>query len=293
MAAIPQSHLTHFADRQMKTAQILRANSEVWSMLETLQRQTNHNSYNFTCFTKPSNCSEHYHKQLETILNYQLQPSEIIIATPFSGNCTDNSFNNLKFEHKTGNPEDFLLQVQIEATQAYQTRCLHQFHELTHHKTLKLIAATQAASQAALDNAVNEKKNRRSKKFFQAQCRTSSREIFWIKRRQQQYQILCTVARRQMVFFELCTSDDWTRYAFNEESSSLSENMVAALTKLTQQQDELKQQQTNLSKRINILNLRNTADQNYARNNRNQNRFFRGNNRFNNSRGFRGREKFS
>ena len=64
-------------------------------------------------------------------------------------------------------------------------------------------------------------------------------------------QDLYTVARLQMVFFELCPNDDWTKYAFNEVISTLSENLVGALTKLTQQQDELKQQQTDLSNRIN------------------------------------------
>ena len=54
-------------------------------------------------------------------------------------------------------------------------------------------------------------------------------------------QDLCTTARRQMVFFELCPSDDWSRDAFNEVSSSLSETLVGAVTKLTQQ-DELKHQ---------------------------------------------------
>ena len=40
-------------------------------------------------------------------------------------------------------------------------------------------------------------------------------------------------------------SDDWTRDAFNEVSSKLSESLVGALTKLTQQ-DEPKQLQTDL-----------------------------------------------
>ena len=54
-----------------------------------------------------------------------------------------------------------------------------------------------------------------------------------------------------MIFFELYPSDDWSRDTFNEVSSSLSENLL--LTKLTQQQDELKQQQTDLSNRISSL----------------------------------------
>ena len=44
------------------------------------------------------------------------------------------------------------------------------------------------------------------------------------------------------------------RDAFNQVSSTLSENSVGASTKRTQQQDELKQQQTEFSIRINSLN---------------------------------------
>ena len=79
-------------------------------------------------------------------------------------------------------------------------------------------------------------------------------------------QDLCTVARRQMVFFEFCPSDDWTRYAFNEVNSTLSENLVGALTKPTQQQDELKQQQADLSNKINTRNFSSHQNSN-ARNN--------------------------
>ena len=104
-------------------------------------------------------------------------------------------------------------------------------------------------------------------------------------------QDLCTVARRQMVFFELCPSDDWSRDAFNEVSSSLSENLVGALTKVAQQQDELKQQQTDLSNRISSLNVPQITNQNYPRNN--QQNYYRGNNRFNNQREFRGRGNFN
>ena len=69
-----------------------------------------------------------------------------------------------------------------------------------------------------------------------------------------------------MVFFELCPSDNWIRDGFNEVSSTLSERLVGALTKLTQQQNELKQQRTDLSNRVNTLNAPNNQNRN-ARNN--------------------------
>ena len=100
-------------------------------------------------------------------------------------------------------------------------------------------------------------------------------------------QDLCTVARRQMIFFELCPSDNWKRDAFNEVTSMLSENLVGALTKLTEQQDQLKQQQTDLSNKINSLNLR--SHQNSKTSNNGSNLSQRGSYRFNNQRGSRGR----
>ena len=84
-----------------------------------------------------------------------------------------------------------------------------------------------------------------------------------------------------MLFFELCPSDGWSRDAFNEVSSELSENIVGALKKLTQQQDELKQQQTDLSNGISSLNIQQTPNQNYIRNNQAQ---YKSSNKFNNSR---------
>ena len=104
-------------------------------------------------------------------------------------------------------------------------------------------------------------------------------------------QDLCAMARRQMVLFELSPSDDWSRDAFNEVSSSLSEIMVGALTKLTQQQEDLKQQQNDLSNRIGLLNDNQTTIQNYTR--KNQQQYYRGNNRFNNPRKNRRRGKFN
>ena len=75
----------------------------------------------------------------------------------------------------------------------------------------------------------------------------------------------CTVARRQMVFFELCPSEDWSRDAFNEMSKTLGwiGNLFSTLTKLTQQQDEIKQPQTELSNRINTIGSQNTCNQIY------------------------------
>ena len=143
------------------------------------------------------------------------------------------------------------------------------------------IAAAQAANQVILDNAVKER-NRRIKEFFTNALPNFIKRKLLDQNEAATVQDLCTVARRQMVISELCPSDEWSRDAFNEVSSLLSENLVGALTKLTQQQEELKQQQNGLSNRTSLLSDNQTTNQNYARNYQQQ--YYRGNNGFNNPR---------
>ena len=197
--------------------------------------------------------------------------------------------HNLKFDHKHGSPEDFLVQVQIKATQAYPDPVLPPIppaNPPNEQAEIDRVQNAQEANQAVLHNAVNEQ-NRRIKEIFTNAMPNFIKRKLLDQNEAATVQDLCTVARRQMVFFELCPSDDWTRDAFNEVSSTLSENLVGALTKLTQQQDELKQQQTDLSNRINSLNFPSHQNSNTSNNGFNPSQ--RGNYRFNNQRGFRGR----
>ena len=204
--------------------------------------------------------------------------------------------HNLKFDQKTGSPEDFLVQVQIKATQAYPDPVFAPIppaNPPNDQAGIDRVAATEAANQTVLDNATNER-NRRIKEIFTNSMPNFIKRKLLDQNEAATVQDLCTVARRQMVFFELCPSDDWSRDAFNEVSTTLSENLVSALTKLTQQQDEIKQHQTEMSNRINTFSCQNIGNQNYNNdNNQNRNSNYRGNNRYNNSRGYRGRGNFN
>ena len=221
---------------------------------------------------------------------YPLQPSETTIVTQTSGNYTNYNFKNLKFDHKTGNPEDFLVQTQIKAAQAYPDPVFAPIPTANPPSDRREIDRVAAANQILLDNAVNER-NRRIKENFTNVMPNFIKRKLLDQNETATVQDLCTVARRQMVVFELCPSEDWSRDAFNEVSSSLSENLVGAPTNLTQQQEELKQQQNDFSNKISSLNNNQTINQNYTRNNQQQ--YYRGNNRFNNPREFRGRGDFN
>ena len=198
----------------------------------------------------------------------------------------------LKFDHKTGSPEDFLVQKQIKSAQAYPDPVFAHIppaNPPNDHGEIDRVAAAQAANKIFLDNGVNDR-NRRIKEIFTNGIPNFIKRKLLDQNEAATVQDLRTLARRRMVFFELCPGDDWSRDAFNEVSSSISKNLLGAPTKLTQQQDELKQQENELSKRINLLNGNQTTNQNYARNNQQQ--YCRGNNRFNNPRGYRGRGSF-
>ena len=199
---------------------------------------------------------------------------------------------NLKLEHKTGNPEDFLVKVQTKATQIYPDPVLAPIppaNPPSDQGEIERLAAAPAPNQVVLNNAVKKRNRRFEEKFTYAIPNFVKRKLLE-QNEAATVQDLCTVAERQMVFFQLCPSGYWSRDAFNGVSSSLSDNLVGALAKLTQQQDELKQQQTDFSNRISSLNIQQTPNQNDIRNNQAQ---YRGSNRFNNSWEIRGPGNFN
>ena len=50
---------------------------------------------------------------------------------------------------------------------------------------------------------------------------------------------LCLLARKQLTIHNLCKMDDYTDGAFNEVSSTITENLVSALSKITQTQEAI------------------------------------------------------
>ena len=76
--------------------------------------------------------------------------------------CTPNLHklqpHNLKFDHKNGSPEDFLVQVQIKATHAYPDPVFPRIPPANlpiAHADIDRVQDAQDANQAVLDDAVN------------------------------------------------------------------------------------------------------------------------------------------
>ena len=197
----------------------------------------------------------------------------------------------MKSDQKNGNPEDFLVQVQIKAKQAYPDPVFPPIppaNPPNAQAEIDRVQNAQDANQAVLDNAVNER-NRRIKDIFRNALPNFIKKNYWTKMRQQRCKAFAQLqdAKWYSSNFEFCPSDDWTRDAFNEVSSTFSENLVGALRKPTQQDELKKQQQTDLSDRINSLNV--PSHQNCKTSKNGFNPTQRGNYSFNNQRGFKGR----
>ena len=146
---------------------------------------------------------------------------------------------NLKFDHKNGSPEDFVVQVEIKATQAYPIPVFPSIppaNPPTAQAEIDRVQNAQDANQAVLNKTVNEKN-----RIIEEIC-TNAMPNFIKRKLLDQIEAItvqdfCIIARRQMAVSDFCPSDDWTRDAFNGVSSTLSEIIVGAITKLTQQQD--------------------------------------------------------
>ena len=68
---------------------------------------------------------------------------------------------NLKFDHKIGNPDDFSVQLQVKATRAHADPVIVPIppaNPPVDQAEVERVAAAEAASQLIPNNAVNEKK---------------------------------------------------------------------------------------------------------------------------------------
>ena len=123
--------------------------------------------------------------------------------------------HKLKLDHKNGSPEDSLVQLLIgsKATHAYPDSVIPSIPPANppiEQAEIDSVQNAQDANQAALDNVFNER-NRRIKEIFTNAIPNLIKRKLLDQNEAATVQDLCTVAKRQMFFFEICPSDDCTR----------------------------------------------------------------------------------
>ena len=204
----------------------------------------------------------------------------------------------IRFDPKKDTPENFLVTLRDMALRAYPDP------EPTPVPPANpaLDAGAEAARIAAADaqNAQNllftqtERANQ-IKRYFKKCMPSWLRAKFLEQPDNNTVDDLCLLARRQLTIHNLCRMDDYTEGAFNEMSSTISENLVNALSKLTQSQEAMDNKVSELSKQFEEQSQIN--QQNFRSSNQNSGNSYRGFSRGRgrvrgSERGYRGRNNY-
>ena len=205
---------------------------------------------------------------------------------------------NIRFDPKTDTPENFLVTLQNMAQKAYPDPTPEIVPPadpaLDAGDERDRIPAAEARNEEALRFAQQER-NHQIKRFFK-KCMPS-----WLRAKLLEQpdgttvDDLCLLARRQLTIHNLCKIDDFGENAFSEVSATVSDNLVNALTKINQTQENMESRINELSKKVEsqLSPQRNSFDRgnfNRGRGGRYNNRGFRGGQGF---RDFRGRGRGS
>ena len=161
---------------------------------------------------------------------------------------------NIRFDPKTDTPENFLVTLQNMAQKAYPDPTPEIVPPadpaLDAGDERDRIAAAEARNEEALRFAQQER-NHQIKRFFK-KCMPS-----WLRAKLLEQpdgttvDDLCLLARRQLTIHNLCKIDDFGENAFSEVSATVSDNLVNALTKINQTQENMESRINELSKKVN------------------------------------------
>ena len=169
------------------------------------------------------------------------------------------NLENLKFNHKTESPEEFLVKLQNLALKAYPTPV---------DLPVAPVDNTVANDQDRFDRETRENTNRRN--FAQMERERHIIRLF--KKAMPNFirlklleepetatiQELCTKARQKLILRELCPVDDWSRDGFNEMSNDHSEKLLSVLTKMSENQNALEDKMNALTEKVtNVQNGQN------------------------------------
>ena len=160
---------------------------------------------------------------------------------------------SLRFDQKTDTPENFLVTLQNKAVRAYPD------------PTPNPVAAADPALDAALERARIARENAANAQnllFAQTERDNQVKRLFvkgmpsWLRAKLLEkpdtdtVDDLCLFARRQLTIHNLCKTDEYADGAFSEMSNTVSENLVNALSKLTQTSEAMENKVNELSKQF-------------------------------------------
>ena len=157
-----------------------------------------------------------------------------------------------KFDPKIDTPENFLVTLQTAAQRAYPPPNLPAVAPLANGADAAEQArfARETAARQERINAEEEFKNEQVKRIFQKAMPGWLRSKMMEQPPNTTVQELCTLARQQMTIRDLCRKDDYPEDGFNEISTTVSDNLISALSKLNATQEAMERKLSSMDDRI-------------------------------------------
>ena len=159
---------------------------------------------------------------------------------------------NVRFDPKTDSPENFLVSLQNMTLKAYPDPIPEAYPPGADQVAQD---AVDARNDENLRFAQQERQNQ-TKRFFK-KCMPS-----WLRAKLLEQpdnttvEDLCLLARKQLTIHDLCKKEDYIDGAFNEVSPTISDNLINALSKLSQTQESMENRMSALSKQVEEQNKR-------------------------------------
>ena len=159
---------------------------------------------------------------------------------------------NVRFDPKTDSPENFLVSLQNMTLKAYPDPIPEAYPPGADQAAQD---AVDASNDENLRFAHQERQNQ-TKRFFK-KCMPS-----WLRAKLLEQpdnttvEDLCLLARKQLTIHDLCKKEDYIDGAFNEVSPTISDNLINALSKLSQTQESMENRMSALSKQVEEQNKR-------------------------------------
>ena len=175
------------------------------------------------------------------------------------------NLEKLRFDPKTDTPENFLVTIQTKAIRAYPTPVLPAVDPIDAAAADPVVERTrfdtETAQRAERLQAADDFKNAQVKRIFQKAMPGWLRSKLMEQPPHATVQELCTLARQQMTIRDLCRKEDYPEDGFNEVSTTVSDNLVNALSRLSTQQESMDRRLQSMEDRI-----KNTENETVAQN---------------------------
>ena len=158
----------------------------------------------------------------------------------------------MNFNHKTESPEEFLVKLQNSALKTYPTPV---------DIPVASIEGDVPNDQDRFDRETRENQNRRKFALMERErhiiCLFKKAMLVFIRLKLLEepedatMQEVCTKLRQKLILRDICPVDDWSKDGFNEMSSENSEKFPTVLTKMSEDQNSLKNRIDALMQKLN------------------------------------------